>query len=431
MNEDLRKFLLSENDLLPLKKWTNSINIFNIISNAKTEIRHSKMLAWLFNVNENHGLGDAFVRRFIMSVIEENEERKECPEIEDWAFLNYDNQVVETEKNNIDICIRFESEDQKSIVVIENKTRSTEHDAGKSNEKQTVVYRERIEKEYADYKKMFVYLTPDGASCADDTWCLLTYDSVLDNITAITSQFKMSPYVEMILQNYCSILRSDIIADDPELNNACELIYQKHKQAINLLAESRKSEPNLDAEALNDCNRIYSKYQKELDLIFANTTDEKAKLAKMLSSFNWMDAKLDKKASGRTYVRFTIPELDKKIPLLKEANGSWNTQHTYYFWFGTYNFNKINKNNNQNERKVNFVFELGLKNTTEEIKEKHNLLIEKFCKNSKTGKKYKRLKSIVIDVDKESTLEEIVAKVFDVAKDNAQKWYKNIEKAFG
>lgn len=50
-----------------LDKWISKSNVFDILSISRTEIRHSNMLAWLFDPNENHGLGSSFLYGFIAS----------------------------------------------------------------------------------------------------------------------------------------------------------------------------------------------------------------------------------------------------------------------------------------------------------------------------------------------------------------------------
>ncbi len=416
MNESLKNLLLNEDDLLPLKKWTSSVNIFNIICNANTEIRHSKMLAWLLNVNENHGFSDVFVRRFIMSVIKANEGRDNCPEVEDWIFLNYDNQVVETEKDNIDIRIRFESEGQKAIVVIENKTGSKEHEAGKSGKSQTEYYREITEKQYQDYKKMFVFLTPDEDVPVDEKWCVLNYRNILEDIQAVSLQLDASPYVEMILHNYCDMLRQDVILEDPKLIEICEKIYYKHADAMKILADWRKNSKSVGDDDF-DCERIYSRYQKELDLIFDNVTSKRALVAKKLREFKWNGAILDKNVAG---IRFYFPELDEKIPLLEEKNSSWGTAHTYYFWFETTQFDN---------GKIKFVFELGLKNRSKEIEEIHNCLINSMSPRTRTKEVYKRLRSEMIEFEKEMSSADIAEHVLKQAEKLAEQWYKEINNA--
>lgn len=65
-NEQLKLLndLISDIDCLePLYRWTNDINIFNVLKLNRVEIRHSNMLAWLLNPNELHGLEDKLLKK--------------------------------------------------------------------------------------------------------------------------------------------------------------------------------------------------------------------------------------------------------------------------------------------------------------------------------------------------------------------------------
>ena len=60
--EALQDFLLDIECLNELQPWTGHFNLFDVLKISRTEIRHSNMLGWLLNPNENHGMGDAFLR---------------------------------------------------------------------------------------------------------------------------------------------------------------------------------------------------------------------------------------------------------------------------------------------------------------------------------------------------------------------------------
>ena len=67
--EALQNFLLDIDCLDELSMWTEKFNIFDVLKISRTEIRHSNMLAWLFDANENHGLGDKFVKRLCRNLL--------------------------------------------------------------------------------------------------------------------------------------------------------------------------------------------------------------------------------------------------------------------------------------------------------------------------------------------------------------------------
>ena len=65
----LRDFLLDEDCLEKLIPWTGKFNIFDVLKISRTEIRHSNMLGWLLDPNENHGLGDKFLKALFKIVL--------------------------------------------------------------------------------------------------------------------------------------------------------------------------------------------------------------------------------------------------------------------------------------------------------------------------------------------------------------------------
>ena len=58
----LQDFLLDIDCLDALLPWTGKFNLFDVLKISRTEIRHSNVLSWLLSANENHGLGDSYVR---------------------------------------------------------------------------------------------------------------------------------------------------------------------------------------------------------------------------------------------------------------------------------------------------------------------------------------------------------------------------------
>lgn len=63
--EALQNFLLDIDCLDELLPWTKRFNLFDVLKISRMEIRHSNMLAWLLNPNENHGMGDAFLKAIV------------------------------------------------------------------------------------------------------------------------------------------------------------------------------------------------------------------------------------------------------------------------------------------------------------------------------------------------------------------------------
>lgn len=64
------------------KKWLTGINFFEIPGISSSEIRHSRMLAWLLDPKESHKLGSEFLKKFLLKVIDRNENITEVKSVD-------------------------------------------------------------------------------------------------------------------------------------------------------------------------------------------------------------------------------------------------------------------------------------------------------------------------------------------------------------
>ena len=414
----LQELIKNDKDLKALSNWINKINIFEILKSGKTEIRHSKVLAWLMSADGNHCLGDAFIRAFVKKVIKNNPDMPY--DLFDWAFIDYFSQIVRTEEDNIDIVVRFEGLESKNILVVENKTKTTEHKAGKTGISQSYSYRDKIEKKYADYKKLFVYLTPINEKPEDsENWCVLSYDDVLDVIDTAIDGKDLLPQVRLIIENYCDLIKKNVIGRDDDLFKKCNLVYTNHQEVIDLLFNYCKNKriKNKDEELLQTCNRVYALYEQELDLIYQNKVDETATLVeKVVGLINETPGLTLTSSSNKTYVMFTVNELNELIPQLSTPHSSWGTINTYHFWLYTVEY--------KNNKTLKLAFELGGKNLTREASEVHEKIIAAMKPSNKgTPYTFKIIKSIPqIDFND-------VKSAFKNVCDYVKEWVEEIKKA--
>ncbi len=69
----LDKFLVDNTKLEELSAKLSIFNIFKVLRIEQAEIRHSNVMAWLLNPQESHGLGQAFLRRVLSTILLDNE----------------------------------------------------------------------------------------------------------------------------------------------------------------------------------------------------------------------------------------------------------------------------------------------------------------------------------------------------------------------
>lgn len=153
--EALREFIHENAELERLESVVDEFNIFTSLNIVNQEIRHSDCLSWLMNPNESHGIGDYFLASFLKKVsFRASSLGIESPSIFDIDSRSFDDAEILREWRNIDILIRCDG--QKLTCVIENKIHTKEHS------EQFRRYKNIVEKEYPDYKKLLVYLTVEG-----------------------------------------------------------------------------------------------------------------------------------------------------------------------------------------------------------------------------------------------------------------------------
>lgn len=289
----LQDFLLDIECLEPLSKWTGRFNLFDILKITRAEIRHSNILSWLLDPNENHGLGASVLEGFVQYVIKSFSDNEDVFQT---LLMDYYDFVVLREWKNIDLMAI--SDEGKFVLCIENKIDTGEHDD------QLNRYREIVEKKYPDYRKMYIYLSPEGLEASDsNNWHNMSYEDVLGIIEKARKNVKLLPEVALLIDNYIETIRRNIVSDK-ELEIICAKIYAKHKKA--------------------------------LDLIYENIPDKASELADIFLS--WAR---DKTQEGeievveekciKSYTRFKTSTMSEIMPDSVEADSGWDTKNHYFY----------------------------------------------------------------------------------------------------
>ena len=127
-------------------------NVFDVLRNADYEIRHSNVLAWLLDPNENHGIGDKFLRKFIRH-LNEQADKQRIERVRVPSACEMSDVGVERETLYVDILIVFRS--ARLLLAVENKTveRARDHYA------QAKGYEAELRDEYGAYIIRSILLT--------------------------------------------------------------------------------------------------------------------------------------------------------------------------------------------------------------------------------------------------------------------------------
>lgn len=224
-------------ELEQLENLIAEFNIFEALGAVRQELRHSDFLAFLLNPNENHSLGERFLKRFLRAALHDAPEPPLNPIELD--LIDMDSALVLREWRSIDILID-DHERNNLVVVIENKIDTGEH----SNQLQR--YFATAQKHFPGATLVPIFLTPEGDEPSEDAYIPLSYDAVADVIDALlTAQAStMGPDVRTITSHYVTMLRRHIVSES-EIANLCRKIYRRHQRALDLLFEYR---PDLKTE---------------------------------------------------------------------------------------------------------------------------------------------------------------------------------------
>jgi len=266
-------------------------NIFRILNISNYEIRHSNFLGWLFDPNENHGLGNYMLDNFLIKLFE-NEfiESKEYLSKES----NQGQIKVLREWKNIDLLLLAED----FVICIENKIFSEEH----SNQLER--YRKIIQEEFSNKKQVFIYLTPYGqaSKTEQEIYIPVSYQVIIDILEDIDDEIMQSlkTSIKSYIIEYIDTLKRDIMGNDDLIGISRE-IYEKNKELFDYIGEISTNEVLKEKNYIGD------------------------KISEILKSKGYILGSRDK-----SYVRFTTQEIEKLTYINKDVS-SWRNKETFLF----------------------------------------------------------------------------------------------------
>lgn len=244
-------------------------NIFEILKTQTYEIRHSNFLAWIFNPNANHGLGDRFLKMFLIDLAVDK--KSNDFNVLTVQNLDYSNIEIRREWKDIDIVIIFPD----LVVAIENKINHFETPG------QLETYKNEIEHTFNVKHKVFVFLNPSGYDASHIEFISYSYETI-------------AKYLEQILfLNKSLLTRTRIYLEDYLENLKTTQMGNSEKSAL--------------------INKIYNHHKEFIDYIILNKSSELQKvrtaLEKLIIDKNWIIG-----SSTKKYLRFLTTDLDKIIP---------------------------------------------------------------------------------------------------------------------
>ena len=163
-------------------KLSRAPNVFDALRESEAELKHSNFLAYLLRTDENHKLGDKFLKLFLAEVLIAASRKQDIEVLKHLVCAEALSSHVIREEGNVDL--KIELLDEKTVIIIENKWNASERAEGDDNG-QLCKYRTATESHiaYTGMKKIYVFLTLDGhitsVSSEAEHWIPLSYTSIL------------------------------------------------------------------------------------------------------------------------------------------------------------------------------------------------------------------------------------------------------------
>jgi hypothetical protein len=226
-------------ELTELEAALSRFNIFRVLRADKHEIRHSNMLAWLFDPEESHGLGDRFLRRWLMRVLYDantaaiSSEALPSPIEVDAADIDFVD--VARERDNIDVLILIHTGQERYwAVCIENKVESLQHSS------QLARYREIVTKRHHDAQyRVFVFLAKNGEQAEEESYLCTSYEVIASVLRECLSEREsaIGAAPRLLVEQYLELLEDDFV-DDSKTAQLARQIYHRHRRAIDYILEN-------------------------------------------------------------------------------------------------------------------------------------------------------------------------------------------------
>ena len=185
------------------EKEGENFNVFSALNICSDEMRlHSRLLATLFNPKANHGLGNEFLRQFLVTAIKVDDNYiTHCNES---IAERYVGEVTETTGGRIDIIL----EDGKHGIIIENKIYACDQP------NQLLRYHNYGVKQFGENNFKLVYLTLEGSEPSSDSlggghfdFIKLSYaQDILGLLDRLMTAYPQKP-IHRTIKDYITIIK--------------------------------------------------------------------------------------------------------------------------------------------------------------------------------------------------------------------------------
>jgi PD-(D/E)XK nuclease superfamily len=167
----------------------------------------------------------------------------------------------------------------KLVVAIENKV-----DAGEADG-QLERYAERLKSGFPHYRRLLVFLTPDGSQPSHGLYASYNYTDLAEVLEALTADaFEPAPEdAKLIIRHYVDMVRRHIVEDE-RLRTLALRLYERHKEALEFIFKYRPEPSDLltvvRQHAMNVQGLIEDRSGSNLFRFVPEVWDQKLKIIK-------------------------------------------------------------------------------------------------------------------------------------------------------
>lgn len=213
-------------------------NIFRVVpSLTRAEGAHSAFVAWLLNPKQWHGLGDRFAREMLGACIKSIRGVKPFP----WPARSLEivsvDREFDTGMGRIDVLLRARIDGRVVVLGLENKIESPEGPGQLKRYGDALADRMR-----PGATVVVTLLAPEEVAPRPEprvSWSSLGYATLIEALQTALATAHADPagsqgtasFGRAVVDQYLSILRSDVMKIDEELDGLCRELYREHRGA--------------------------------------------------------------------------------------------------------------------------------------------------------------------------------------------------------
>ncbi len=311
VRRSLEDLALAHEALRALATKLGGFNVFEAMGQVRRELRHSDFLGFLLDPSGAHGFGDECLRLLVGTLLQGAGDIQSRQLLLKALVGDLEHVQVSRETMNVDIlCVDHQN---RLVIIIENKTFSSEHSD------QLRRYKEAVAQRYPSFSQVLVFLTPEGDEASDKQYLSLSYTSLIEIIECLrlsSGQYGDS-HLDRTLVDYQRAVRRHITMSDPELEELARSIYARHKQALDFIFERR---PDLISNIGDALEGSLTNWAEDLTVL------QRSKTLIVFAPRDWMSddflflsqADQSKLQTSRPYLNFQliISERRTKLSLL-------------------------------------------------------------------------------------------------------------------